>query len=107
MLLLAMLVDADHAALEDGEITLCTVHANDDASPTITIGVFLAAMVNGAVLRKFLADADILGRLISHQVCFSVDIRLHDRADDSLGNFLDMERTSRPAPLDKAKDDAL
>ena len=45
----AMLIDADHAALEDGEIALRRIHGDNSASFSVPIGIFLARMIDAAM----------------------------------------------------------
>jgi hypothetical protein len=54
MLLAAVLVDTDHAALEDVVVAFNGVGGDESPGRTIAIGIFLAGVVNFAVSREIL-----------------------------------------------------
>jgi hypothetical protein len=99
--LAAMLIDAGHAALEDGEVAFNRVRV--DIAP----GIFLFAVFDGVMSREFSAKGPIQAALIRQQATFPADIGEHDRRDIGHGGTLDMERAHHAAALDQAQNSPL
>jgi hypothetical protein len=96
MLLAAMLIDADHAALEDRKeafrsIGVC-VTANILASAA-------SAMIYGLVVGKSLTNLAIDAALVNHQSAFSISVICENFTYYFCIHFLDMKRTDRTAAL--------
>ena len=71
---LAMLIDADHAALKHAEKSL------DGIGMRVATNVFLDAMVNAFMAGELLADVAVGAQLVGHQVALGVGVRKHDLA---------------------------
>lgn len=101
MALAAVLIDALHAPLEDGEEVFDGVGVN------VAAPIFTLAMRDNTVLREGLGKADILACFVGHDARFVRDVLLQDR-DNGLGlNVLHMDATNASAALDKRQDGVL
>ncbi len=107
VLLPAMLVDADHAALEDTIESLNGVGANGDVGLMIGVSVFLARVVHNAMSRELFPKALLALGFVGHQVAFARNVLSNDWSDMLLGRVLDMERASFASLFDKGKDGVL
>ena len=72
MLLRAMLIDAFHAALENGVIALNRVCVDVYARLSVCIAVLFARMVNRIMLGELVAKLCVALALVSHDVRFAV-----------------------------------
>src|SRR6266702_1034881 len=102
MLFAAMLVDADHATLEDGEVAFNGVGVNG-----VSVGiahVFVSRVHHGFVARKFPAGFAIPASFIGHERAFAIDVGAQDRTKLSNGHAFNVETTNGPAALDKSED---
>src|SRR5205823_6419365 len=105
MLLATMLVNADHAALEDRVEAFDGIGVN--SALALIPNIFLIAVTNGAVTGKLLPYAVVNVGLIGHEVGFTGDVLAHNRDDARNARILDMEAAGGAATLDKGKNGVL
>lgn len=107
MLLAAMLVNSDHAALEDGEIALGAIHAEQGSGNAVPIRIFFAAMIHLAVACKLFSNLGILIGFVGHKVRFARDVCAKNWGQIGLLDALDVERSRFAAPFDQSKNRVL
>jgi len=101
MVLAAMLIDALHAALEDGEV------AFDGVGVDIATDILISAVVDALMVCKLAAKLCLDTALIGHQAAFTADIVANDRRNGSDARMVNMERAQTTLALDKAENGAL
>ena len=107
MPLAAMLIDANHAALEDGEKALGGIAVNGNAGQVIGPTVFAARMIGRMMRGEACADLDVVIGFVGHQAAFARDVIMHDRADVLGCGALDVEAAGRTAAFDKGQNGVL
>lgn len=103
MLLGAVLVDALHAALKDGIVSLYGVGA-DDAIAFVT-DVLLVGVFDGLVAGKAAADLGIPRRFVSHQPGLARDVGANDWPQRRNRGAVHMKAAGGAAALDKGEHD--
>jgi hypothetical protein len=98
VLLIAMLIDALHAALEKSEEALDSVGVN---SGILKRDILANAVVDGAVAGSFLANLDIVLCFIGHQPRLVSNALANDPADFLAGHVVDMDSLHLAAALDQ------
>jgi len=106
VLLAAVLINTDHAALEHAVETLDGVGVDLVAS-AVGVPVLATVMVHSAVFGKVVAKLGIHRGLIGHDLAFAGDVVADDRDDRPFRDVFDMERTGRTATLNKGKNGVL
>ena len=101
VLFLAVLISAFHAAFEDRVVALDRVRVN------VAAHVFVFAVIDGVVARKFAADLAIVGCFIGHEGSFVRDVRLNDRRNVGNADAVHMKATGTSAALDKSQNGIL
>src|SRR5579883_638260 len=96
MLLIAMLVNALHAALEDAKIALKGVHMDFAA------GVLFAPMIYSLMTGKFATKIHVIFGLVGHKAAFLGQVRVKDRLDGFAVRFFDMKGPNLATALDQA-----
>ena len=102
--LAAMLVNAEHAALEHGKHVLNRVGVNNHIA--LAAGVFLGSVLDGSVLGIFAAGRDIEAAFVGIEDRLAVGVADQNIADAINGRVVDVERTNLAAALHKADDDS-
>ncbi len=97
-----MLIDADHAAFEDGEIAFGRVHSDFGSGRAVAIGIFFARMIDLAMVREFFAYLSILHAFIGHKMCFAGDVGAKDRRKVVFLDTLDVEGARAALALDES-----
>lgn len=92
MMLRAMLVDADHAALENAVVAFDRVGVDEAISD-----VFASTVAGEVVPGKALAEGGILHRFVGHDVGGGRDVRFDDREQIGASGATDMEATDNRA----------
>jgi hypothetical protein len=88
MLLGAVLIDAFHAALEDGIV------AFDGVGGDLAAYIFLFAVVHRAMVFELAANFHVVPRFVGHQAAFPTDVRPQDRRNVGNRRVVDMEATA-------------
>jgi hypothetical protein len=96
-----MLVDANHAALEDGEEAFRSVGMD------LPSHVFAEPMVDGFVARKLAADFAVIGAFIGHELAFAGDVGANHWRNVGNASAFHMEGAGRTAALDQAQNDLM
>jgi len=107
VLFLTVLVNALHAALENGVIALKRVGMNLHAGLAVCVTVLADGVADGVVARILVAKLIVVLGLIGHNMSFARDVFTDDRQDSGCAGRVDMERTSASAALDQCQDNAL
>lgn len=97
MLLPAVLVDAEHPTLEDGEDTF------DGVGVDIAPNIFVLPVLNSIVAVELGSDVPVKAALIGQEQALAVDVVAHERHDVGDGGTLDMEGADLSAALDKVE----
>src|SRR6202044_706255 len=98
MLFGAMLVHADHAALENRIVALDRIGV--DIAPA---HIFFGTVINGVVGGELFPDRLVLIGLVSHQAAFAADVGAENRDDIRNAGALDMKAPRRSAALHKGQ----
>jgi hypothetical protein len=101
MFLAAMLVDADHAALEDGEEAFRGVSV--DLAPHI----FAEPVFNSFVARKLLSNLAIIGAFVGHDRSLAGDVGANHWRDIGNAGAFQVEAAGRTAAFDETENDVL
>jgi hypothetical protein len=107
VLLLAVLVNAFHAALENRVIAFNSVSVDFHAAFVISVAIFAARMVNGVMLGELASKLGIAVGLIGHDMRLAGQILANDRNDFFFGRGVYNERAGRSAAPHKGKDGIL
>src|ERR1700733_1480794 len=102
-----MLINADHATLEDAVIALNGIGIDLLAAFTITVAVLSTRMFNSAVFGEVIAKLGVDGGFVSHDVAFTVNVLANDGDNHVLRGFLDVERAGLTVALNKGKNRVL
>jgi hypothetical protein len=86
MFLAAMLINADHAPLENRVVSLNGIGIDFLAGSAVSVAILAARMVNSVMLRELIAKLRVSCGLIGHDVTFAVKIGANDRQNVSLGD---------------------
>src|SRR6516165_10740582 len=98
MALIAMLIDANHAALEDREEAFGAVHVDLPTNP------FLFGMVDGAVACEAPTNRGIGAAFIGHQFAFGISVTKNDRPQSASIQIIHGNRSGCAATLDESND---
>src|SRR5690348_2267037 len=98
MLLRAMLVDAEHAALEDREVAFNRVGC-DLATAATLANVLLGGVVDRFVFGELAARPDVGGVFVGMQDALARGVRDQNRAQCVGGKVFDLDGASAPAAL--------
>src|SRR3954447_10984183 len=104
MLLVAMLIDAFHAALEQAEVAFDSVRVD---CGILKRDVLTYAVVDGAVTGKFLAYFGVVLGLVGHQPRLASDAFADDAADFLARDRLDVHGADLAAALHEPEDGVL
>jgi hypothetical protein len=107
VLFAAVLINPDHAALEDAVKTLNGVGGDQGSGRTVMIGVFLARVINLAMRGELFSDLGILSAFVGHDVRFASDVGANDRRKIILLDAFDMERAGCATPFNKGQNSIL
>ena len=107
VLLLAVLVNALHPAFEDAVVSFDGVGVGFEAGLAVGVAVFLAAMIDGRVIRERAAKTGVVRGFVGHHMAFARKVFAHERRDAGDGRAVNVERARRAAALHKGQDRVL
>jgi len=108
MLLAAMLIDALHAALKDGEIAFDSVGVDHiwlsvrKCHSVCVADIFIFAMIDGGMPSEVIAELIVGRQFIGHHAGFLSDISANNREQCRHSDAFHVEGAGRSAALDKS-----
>src|ERR1700732_180063 len=103
MMLVAVLVDTLHPALEDREIAFNRVRSDQAAILGLT-GIFLGGMVDGFMAGEPRPDVPISAQFVGHQCALGVGVGEDGGAQFASLYVVHLDRTRPTATFDKGED---
>jgi len=98
-----MLINADHAALEDAVIALNGIGIDVRTGLAVVVAILFARRVNRAVVREFIAKLRVAVSFVGHYEALSLNIGANNRHNYFFGCALKMERTSLATALNQSQ----